>query len=154
MTSDSPSNNKWHKRFLYLAKEISYWSKDPSTQVGAIIAKDKHILGYGYNGFPPTCPDDNHLLYNRDTKLKLIIHAEVNAVLNSKGADLSGSILYTYPLFPCPDCAKFITATAIDKVYSWNTNLHSPFLKYLNDTRYIFEMNNMDFHYIDNIDKL
>ena len=29
--------DKWHLRFLRLAREVSSWSKDPSTQVGCII---------------------------------------------------------------------------------------------------------------------
>ena len=33
--------NKWDTRFLKLAKEIATWSKDPSTQVGAIAVKDR-----------------------------------------------------------------------------------------------------------------
>jgi deoxycytidylate deaminase len=31
--------DKWDSRFLSLAKYISTWSKDPSTQVGAVIAR-------------------------------------------------------------------------------------------------------------------
>ena len=46
-------NKKWKKRYLKLAKEISTWSKDPSTKVGAIIVGSKgQVISQGYNGFP------------------------------------------------------------------------------------------------------
>lgn len=31
--------NKWDERLLGLAEYVSNWSKDPSTKVGAVIAK-------------------------------------------------------------------------------------------------------------------
>lgn len=30
-------NEKWNRRFVELAKNVSTWSKDPSTKVGAVI---------------------------------------------------------------------------------------------------------------------
>ena len=34
-------NWKWQERYLDLAEEISKWSKDPSTQCGAVAVGDK-----------------------------------------------------------------------------------------------------------------
>ena len=43
----------WGNRYTCLAKEISTWSKDPSTQVGAVvIGNNGEVLSQGYNGFP------------------------------------------------------------------------------------------------------
>ena len=40
-------------RFLRLAREVSTWSKDPSTKVGAVIVGDNgQVISQGYNGFP------------------------------------------------------------------------------------------------------
>ena len=36
------SNRKWDARYLKIAKDVSEWSKDPSTKVGAVIVGDKH----------------------------------------------------------------------------------------------------------------
>ena len=36
--------NKWDERYLRLAKEVSTWSKDPSTQVGAVAVLDGSVL--------------------------------------------------------------------------------------------------------------
>ena len=46
-------SNKWHKHFIEVAKLTSNLSKDPSTQVGAVVVdRDRRILATGYNGFP------------------------------------------------------------------------------------------------------
>ena len=43
---------KWHYRFMDIAKLISTWSKDTSTKTGAVIVgPDKEIRATGYNGF-------------------------------------------------------------------------------------------------------
>ena len=45
--------------YMAMAKLISKRSKDPNTQVGAVIvSKDDRILSVGYNGFPNGCSDD------------------------------------------------------------------------------------------------
>ena len=41
----------WYGRYLDVAKVVSSWSKDPSTQVGAVAVGTKgQILAQGYNG--------------------------------------------------------------------------------------------------------
>ena len=45
--------DKWDERYLALAAEIATWSKDPSTQVGAVtVGSKKEVLSQGFNGFP------------------------------------------------------------------------------------------------------
>lgn len=71
----------WDDRFLELATVISSWSKDPSTQVGAVIVDDDNrVISIGYNGFPKGIKDD-HRLSNRDLKYEMVVHAEANALL-------------------------------------------------------------------------
>jgi deoxycytidylate deaminase len=43
-------NPKWDRRFLELARHVAAWSKDPSTQVGAVVAEGKRVVSLGYNG--------------------------------------------------------------------------------------------------------
>lgn len=51
--------SKWHHRFLGLASHIAEWSKDRSTQVGAVvIGPKKEIRAVGYNGFPRGVDDE------------------------------------------------------------------------------------------------
>ena len=95
-------------------------SKDPNTQVGAcIVNKDKKIVGTGYNGFPTGCSDLD-LPWEREgdfikTKYPFVVHAELNAILNSNQADLKGCSIYV-GLFPCNECAKAIIQAGIREI--------------------------------------
>lgn len=93
-------------------------SKDPNTQVGAcIVGEDKRIISTGYNGFPCGCSDDD-FPWDREgeeTKYPYVVHAELNAILNAGGRNLSGSKLYV-ALFPCNECAKAIIQAGIKTV--------------------------------------
>lgn len=93
-------------------------SKDPSTQVGAcIVSQDNIILSTGYNGMPKDCSDDEYP-WTRDgeeTKYPYVVHAELNAILNSGGRNLEGSKIYV-ALFPCNECAKAIIQSGIKEV--------------------------------------
>ncbi len=109
-------NKKWDLRYLHLAKVFSTWSKDPSTKVGAVIAKGKLLVSSGYNGFPQGVLDDPETLENRQQKYKRVIHAEVNAILFAKKR--KNCTLYTYPLLPCSCCASIIIQSGITSVVS------------------------------------
>ena len=115
-------NFKWDIRFLDLAKLVSTWSKDPSTKIGAVITDSNNkIISLGYNGFPKKLADD-HRLDDRETKYKMIIHGEMNAIL-SANRSLDGCSLYTYPFMPCPRCASMVIQTGINRIISYkNTN--------------------------------
>lgn len=94
---------KWDLRFLKLAREISTWSKDPSTRVGAVLVRGNIRIADGYNGFPTAMPDSPELYADRTEKYSRIIHAEMNAILFAKG-DTQETTLYTYPFCPCDRC--------------------------------------------------
>lgn len=112
-------NEKWDLRFLRLAKEISTWSKDPSSKIGAVIVdpETRRILSTGYNGFPRGIKDDDRLL-NRDEKYPLIVHAEKNAIYNAtwNGVSLKGSTIYVTGLPVCSGCALGIIQVGITRV--------------------------------------
>lgn len=111
--------NKWHNRYLDLAKSISGWSKDPNTKVGAVIIGDKgQILSQGYNGFPRGILDTEERLNEREIKLSFIVHAEMNAIYNAtySGICLDNSTLYVYGLPICSECAKGIIQVGISKI--------------------------------------
>ena len=80
----SDSTN-WDARYLKIAKDVSEWSKDPSTKVGAVIVGDKHqIVSQGYNGFPRGFKDSLDRLENKPVKYQYTIHAEANALYNDR----------------------------------------------------------------------
>ena len=98
------SKQTWDEWFISLAYAIAKKSKDPSTQVGALIIRpDRSIVAAGYNGFPRSIADTEERLNDRPTKYSLIIHAEMNAVLTAR-EDLTGCKLYTVPFMPCDRC--------------------------------------------------
>lgn len=111
--------NKWYLRYLGLAKEVATWSKDPSTQVGAVVVGSKgQILSQGYNGFPRGISDSNKRLNDRDVKLSFIVHAEMNAIYNAtySGVSLDGSTIFIHGLPACSECAKGIIQVGIKRV--------------------------------------
>ena len=78
-------------------------SVSPNPQVGAVVARDGEVLGEGWH---ERCGD---------------AHAEVNAIADCGGADLTGATLYV-SLEPCchegkqPACTDAITAAGIGRV--------------------------------------
>lgn len=107
---------KWELRFIALAEHVAGWSKDPSTQVGAVIVRpDLTVASVGYNGFPRGVQDFPGRLADRQQKYPRIVHAEANAIMNAK-EPVEGYTLYVSPLFPCPNCAGLIIQSGITKV--------------------------------------
>ena len=110
----------WDEYFMGVAILAGMRSKDPSTQVGAcIVDNDNKILSQGYNGLPRGCSDDE-FPWDREgdmleTKYPYVVHAELNAILNSRGTSLVGSKIYV-ALFPCNECAKAIIQSGIKEV--------------------------------------
>lgn len=110
----------WDDYFMGIALISAKRSKDPSTQVGAcVVNSQKKIMGIGYNGFPIGCSDEE-LPWAREgnfleTKYAYVCHAELNAILNSMGKDLSNCSMYV-ALFPCNECAKLIIQSGIKEV--------------------------------------
>lgn len=103
--------NKWDLRFLNMAKLVATWSKDPSTQTGAVIVRpNKTVAGIGFNGFPQGMSDSQELYANREVKLSRVVHCEVNATIFGSGdrsnpiAPFSGCTLYTFPFMSCDRC--------------------------------------------------
>ena len=104
-------------------------SKDPNTQVGACVVDENNIIvSTGYNGFPRGCSDDMFpwAREGENTKYPYVVHAELNAILNSGGRNLRNSRLYV-SLFPCNECAKAIIQSGIKEIiYISDKYLNTP----------------------------
>lgn len=102
---------------MSVAQEISQWSKDPSTKVGAIVVGDKKdIRSTGFNSFPRNIKDDDR--YNDiELKYKIVIHAEMNACLSASrlGVSLEDCTLYS-TLSPCSSCSGAIIQSGITRI--------------------------------------
>lgn len=113
--------DKWDRHFIRVARECALMSKDPSSQIGAVVVKDRRIISTGFNGFPPGIADDDRLR-NREQKLKMVVHAELNALLRA-GRDAQGATLYLWGFRgpPCTECTKHVLAAGIARVVSSGT---------------------------------
>lgn len=125
-------NERWDRYFLGLALAASRMSKDPSTRVGSVIVRDNVLLSTGFNGFPRGIADDERL-FDRETKLNLVVHGEMNAVLNAAraGRALEGATMYTacqsngamWGGPPCTRCAVECIQAGIREVVSYPAKL-------------------------------
>ena len=125
---------KWDRRFLSVAKLVASWSKDPSTQTGAVIVRpDRTIAATGYNGFPQGIEDHSERLHDRELKYELTVHCEMNAILFSRET-MEDYTLYTWPFASCSRCAVHVIQSGITRVVSvtpsedvlsrWGNSLH------------------------------
>lgn len=112
---------EWSEYFMATAFLAAQRSKDPATQVGAVLVNDERkIVGIGYNGFPNGCDDDRFPWTKSGAdplqlKYMYVVHAEVNAILNKNSATVSGCTMYVL-LFPCNECAKIIIQAGVRHV--------------------------------------
>ncbi len=104
---------KWDIRFLALASHVATWSKDPSKQVGAVITEKSYIRGIGFNGFPRAIADWPERLTDKELKNKLVVHAEINALLAARDF---GDTIYVWPNMPCCQCLAAIIQAGITRV--------------------------------------
>lgn len=125
----------WDKRYMDLAKHVSSWSKDPSTQVGAVIVGHPGEVSLGYNGFPRGVLDLPERLCNKQLKYKFTQHAERN-VLDNTRFDVTGATVYV-TMFPCSECAKSIISKGISRVVCPPPVLYPPWNE---DSDYTIQM--------------
>lgn len=123
-------NSRWDNHFLQLCLDHARMSKDPSTRVGSvIIGPDREIRSMGFNGFPRGIADTAERLNNRDTKLKLVVHAETNALLAAArmGTSVKGCTLFICATDdsgtkwggpPCTRCTVEIIQAGITEIVS------------------------------------
>ncbi len=106
---------KWDQRFIELAKHIAGWSKDPSTQCGAVIVDSKRrIVSIGYNGLAQGVEDLPERLNNREIKYKMFLHAERNALLFAS-RPLQDCTIYIWPFMSCAACAAMVIQAGITR---------------------------------------
>ena len=118
LTIASKPMSKWDQRFCELAKFVSDWSKDPNAKVGAVLfSKRGGDITVGYNGFPIGVEDSADRLENKDMKLEMVVHAEVNAIV-AAGLRAFGTTLYVWGKPICARCAGPIIQSGIKHRHS------------------------------------
>lgn len=109
------SPKSWDEYWLDQLDHVASKSKDPHTKVGAIIVDmDNEEVGKGYNGFPPKLIDYEDR-WQRPEKYKWAVHAEVNAICNSKRS-VKGCKIYL-PFWPCERCVLVLATAGIKEVH-------------------------------------
>lgn len=94
------------------------------------LGPDREILSAGFNGFPRGIADTHERLHDRETKLKLVVHAEMNALLAAArtGMKLKGCTLYLAATDdtglvwggpPCTRCTVEIIQVGISEIVSY-----------------------------------
>lgn len=109
----------WDDYFIAIAEVVKRRSKDPHTQIGAVIVdQDNQIVATGYNGLPRGIEDAADL-YGEE-KADWMVHAEANAIYAAgrRGMSLKGCKLYLSDgHFTCLDCAQAIVQVGITEVF-------------------------------------
>jgi dCMP deaminase len=110
-----PTQEQWHRHWLEVAQVTAKLSKDPTTQVGAVVVtQDNRQCSIGYNGFAMGI-EETPEKWQRPTKYEYVIHAELNAILNCP-FDHKGCKLYL-TLQPCHRCIEMVLNSGILDVY-------------------------------------
>ena len=122
--SDLAPSSKWDRRFLQLADQIATWSKDPSRGVGAVVVTpSRQIVATGFNGLPRGFADLPERL-QRPVKYDLIVHAELNAIIQCgrNGTSAIGCTVYT-SFAPCVQCSLAMVQAGVARVVTWQPDI-------------------------------
>lgn len=122
----------WDEYFMELAHAAASRGTCPRLQVGAILVKDKRVIGTGYNGSEPGAPhcDDTDCLMFDGSCIRTL-HAEDNAVRSTTWKARAGSTLYCTD-YPCTNCADRIAASGVVEVV-WNRAYTNANMNYVDD---------------------
>lgn len=132
MDSKNFQRPSWDEFFMFQAITCATRHSCLKRGVGAVIVKDKRIIGTGYNGaaaglrssldmgecFYEGLAHEESNTNNKDlTQIKeifkiycLAVHAEANAMSQCSRNDVKGSIVYITN-FPCPKCVQDVIIT-------------------------------------------
>lgn len=106
---------KWDRHWLQVAQITSALSKDPSTKVGAVIVTpDNRQLSCGYNGFASDIEETEDMWNIREIKYELVVHAEMNAIINAPFDTKNCSLYCTHQ--PCHRCMPHIKNAGIKRI--------------------------------------
>jgi dCMP deaminase len=116
----------WEEYFMDIARLVARRSTCLRRQVGALVVKEKNILGTGYNGTPSGithCSEVGCLRQKLGVpsgerhELCRGLHAEQNAIIQAAkhGVNIAEATLYTTHS-PCIICSKMIINAGIRRI--------------------------------------
>lgn len=116
---------KWDKRYMHIANEISNWSSCYHASVGCVITSNNRIIATGYNGAPEgmlSCKDRGFCFKEQKGIKKgpeycFAVHAEQNALAQAAKLGISTKDATLYCTHrPCSICAKMIINAGIKRI--------------------------------------
>lgn len=137
---------------LKVASVVAERSTCRRHHMGALAARDKHILATGYNGAPAGQPDCLELGCLRDeqnipsgTRQEICraIHAEQNVIVQAAlhGVSLEGSTIYCTHT-PCVLCAKMLVNARIKRLVSFGKYNDDTFIDLFREAGIEVDINN------------
>jgi dCMP deaminase len=132
LSSVCVTRDPFHQRMMALAEEKGEQSSCWWRQIGIVAVKEQNILLTAYNKAMPTEHDPYAFGHIRDLfkpgehgELSSTLHAEKVLVATAarNGIILEGADVYL-SVFPCPDCAKVLSATGIRRCYFKSGNAY------------------------------
>jgi dCMP deaminase len=143
----------WDHYFMDLAYTVATRATCPRLHVGAVLVKNKKVMGTGYNGAPagvPSCDDEGCMIvhtHHIDENGKVIskdhcirtVHAEQNLLLFTDQDDRAGATVYVTDQ-PCWNCAKQLANSGIAEVV-----YHRPYIKDQEVVKQLFEQKGIIF---------
>ncbi len=148
--------------FLKIASVVAERATCRRHNVGAVAARDKHILATGYNGAPAGLKDCLELGCLRDelnipsgTRHEICrgIHAEQNVIIQAAlhGVSLEGSTIYC-TLTPCYLCAKMLVKAKIKRFVSFGRYDDNSFVELFREAGIGFDLEERPSKRIEHLD--
>lgn len=111
------SRPDWDSYFMSLAFAVAKRHTCPRRAVGAVLVRDKRIIGSGYNGAPPGiehCEQEGCYLSEDGLHCLRAVHAETNCLLHS--SEPRGATMYLTDR-PCLTCTNSLVTVGIGAIY-------------------------------------
>ena len=95
----------WDTYWYGMAAHVATRATCPRAAIGAVLVRDRHLIGTGYNGVQsgePHCPSTpEHMALDH---CREAIHAERNALTNALVPAFGSTLYVVGPRTICPDC--------------------------------------------------
>lgn len=139
---------------------MAYMAAERSTcdrlKAGAVLVKDKRVIGTGYNGSPPGmahCDDVGHLMHENHCIRTL--HGEENTLLQAAklGISTDGSTLYT-TFSPCYHCLKKLIAAGVKRIIAGQFYRDTRIIDACKEAGVEFEIHEPDPQWLDHLAEL
>jgi dCMP deaminase len=107
----------WDSYFFRIAAEVATRATCPRASIGAVLVKNKRIIGAGYNGVAegqehcPSSPEHLVLDHCRDA-----VHAEYNALANALVPAFGATLYVVGARRVCPDCADRLRENGVTDI--------------------------------------